>query len=127
MLPHRFPFRLVDRVEGGRVRVALTTDAVWLRGSEGYPAALAVEILAQSAILLLPETTSGGGKGLLAGIDGAAFHASPAPGDVLSIEIRQTGRFGTVVRVEGTITRRSGRGDEEEPVAEAALLLARVD
>lgn len=120
MLPHEFPFRLVDLQRGEAASASLTANANWLRGGEGLPSALLIEILAQAAILLLPETGEGG-RGLLAGIDQAQFGETPLrPGERLEVRVERAGHFGRLAKVSGSI--RSSAG---ELVCQASLLLAR--
>lgn len=118
MLPHEYPFRLVERRRGEAVVVSLTVDASWCRGAGAYPAVLALEILAQAAILALPEADAGG-RGLLAGIDNARFLAPLEPGDELLARLELAGRFGRLIKVSGTLEDAQGRR-----LVEAGLLLA---
>ncbi len=121
MLPHRYPFQLVEERPGGGI-LRLTANATWIRGEGPLPAALGVEILAQAAICLLPELLEGGGKGLLAGIDQAELHAPLVVGEEWLCRIEIAGRFGRLVKVDGAIERIGG-----ERLVEAKLLLARTD
>src|SRR5512135_671755 len=68
-LPQRYPFRLVEQVRGERVVALLTVDGHWLRDAPALPPALALEMMAQAAHLLLAEDA--GAAVFLAGIDGA--------------------------------------------------------
>lgn len=119
MLPHEYPFRLTERLDGDRVGVRVSSGAAWMRGAGPLPAVLAIEILAQAAILLLPSL-SGAGKGLLAGVDHAEWLAPPTAGDSLEARIEVEGKFGALVKVRGKLIAASG-----ETVASASLLLAR--
>ena len=89
------------------------------RGPEGMPRVLAIEILAQAAILLLPDL-AGAGRGLLAGVDDASLQAPLLPGDTLSARIEVVGKFGALVKVRGTLA-----GDDGHEVASTTLMLAR--
>lgn len=128
MLPHAFPFRFAETVHEGRVAVSLSADAHWGRDGHPYPGTLAVEILAQAAILLLPGPESGDGgtakagqegEALLAGIDGAEIRAPLLPGERLWARLELDRRLGRLVKARGTLERDSG-----EEVARAGLLLA---
>lgn len=124
MLPHAFPFRLVETQEGGGVVVTLSAGGTWWRGRQGPPAVLALEILAQAAILVLArgdgqEGSRQEGRGLLAGVDRASFHRPLSPGDRLDARVELRGRFGRLVKVTGSLIRQDG-----EVVTEADLLLA---
>ena len=119
MLPHQFPFRLVDRLDGGRIVLVLSTNASWVRGADDLPRALGIEILAQAAMLLLPDGL-GRERGLLAGIDRAEFQRGIRAGDRLTVEATALGGFGKVMKVEGRVTDEHG-----EPLVTASLLVAR--
>jgi 3-hydroxyacyl-[acyl-carrier-protein] dehydratase len=101
LLPHRYPFLLVDRVlevEKGKYIKALknvTINEPFFNGHFPHrpvmPGVLMLEALAQAAALLSFETL---GKGLddntvyyFAGIDGARFKRPVEPGDQLIMEV----------------------------------------
>jgi 3-hydroxyacyl-[acyl-carrier-protein] dehydratase len=101
LLPHRYPFLLVDRVlevEKGKYIKALknvTINEPFFNGHFPHrpvmPGVLMLEALAQAAALLSFETV---GKGLdentvyyFAGIDGARFKRPVEPGDQLILEV----------------------------------------
>ena len=129
MLPQRYPFRLVERVEREEgeavVVVALSADATVLRGAGGADCSLslAVEILAQSALLLLGGAAGAGdqaaGAAFLGGIDEARLLAPLVPGDRLRAYAAVAGRLGAMVKLATRLER------DGERVAEAALLLVR--
>jgi 3-hydroxymyristoyl/3-hydroxydecanoyl-(acyl carrier protein) dehydratase len=116
VLPHTYPFRLADRVDGDAVEVCLTADALWSQGAE-IAGPLLVEAMAQAAMLLLasPQERQ---NGLLAGIDEAQFLAPVAPGDRLRATARLVGRLGGLVKLEATLER------DGTVVARSGLLLA---
>jgi len=116
VLPHAYPFRLADRVDGDEVDVCLTADATWSRGSE-LAAPLLVEAMAQAAMLLAarPEERAGA---MLAGIDDAQFLEPVRPGDHLRASARLIGKLGGLVKLEVTLKRNGG------VVARSGLLLA---
>lgn len=99
ILPHRYPFLLIDRViefERGKRLVAIknvTIDEPFFQGHfPGYPimpGVLVVEAMAQAgAILLMSELPDRHSKLVLfTGIDGAKFRRSVTPGDQLRFEI----------------------------------------
>jgi 3-hydroxymyristoyl/3-hydroxydecanoyl-(acyl carrier protein) dehydratase len=122
VLPHAFPFRLVDRT-GGRAALPLlwTVNAALGRGAAEVPAVLAIEMMAQAALVLLAGEAGGGpgeGAGLLAGVDGVTFHAPLAAGDRLEAHAELAGRFGRLLKVRGRLTR------DGATVVEGDLLLA---
>ncbi len=118
MLPHEFPFRLVETRPDGRTFARLTTGASWARDAAAYPDAWGIEILAQAAIVLLPHEGEGG-RGLLAGVDDARYYQRGQAGDTLRIELERKGQFGRLVKVSGRLLL-----DDETVVMEADLLLA---
>ncbi len=101
LLPHRFPFLLVDRIDAvdpGKSAhgTKLITGAEWLIGHtratgglRAMPHLLIVEALAQlsGAVLagLLPE--SAGAIGYFLGINAAHFRGEARPGDVLALHV----------------------------------------
>ena len=107
ILPHRYPFALVDRITDGE-------SGVWARGikcvsaGEPYfcghfpqkhvmPGVLILEAMAQVgavAILSLPENK--GKIALFGGVKNARFKRQVVPGDVLELECVLTKRRGPV-------------------------------
>jgi 3-hydroxyacyl-[acyl-carrier-protein] dehydratase len=108
LLPHRFPFLLVDRITaldpGRRAEgIKRLTGGEWFLGEAVHdpdppaelemPNALVVEALAQlSAAVLIGVVESGGGAvGYFMGLDRVRFRGRARPGDDLrlAIELRQ--------------------------------------
>lgn len=123
MLPHEYPFRLLDRRTDGTVVVLVSGNAAQVRGADELPAFLAVEVLAQSALVALVEPSgergsSDRGLGLLAGVQDVQFHAPLRPGDRLSVAATLLARLGALSKVRAELR----RGDEL--VVEGELLLA---
>jgi len=123
VLPHAYPFRLLDRGADGAVGVLVSGNAAQLRGGHELPAFLAVEVLAQSALSALGEplgaqASNGGGLGLLAGVQEVRFHAELRPGDRLLASATLLGRLGPLLKVRAEL-RRDGA-----VVVEGELLLA---
>ena len=107
ILPHRYPFALVDRITDGE-------SGVWAKGIKcvsvgepffcGHfpqkhvmPGVLILEVLAQVgavAILSLPENR--GKIALFGGVKNARFRRKVTPGDVLEMECVLTKRRGPV-------------------------------
>lgn len=107
VIPHRFPFLLVDRVvemELGKRIVAIknVTANEWFfqghfPGFQVMPGVLIVEALAQTgAILLLSDESTKGQIPLFAGIDGCRFRQQVTPGDTLTLEMEVLARRGPV-------------------------------
>ncbi|MDZ7801318.1 MAG: 3-hydroxyacyl-ACP dehydratase FabZ [Trueperaceae bacterium] len=97
LLPHRYPFLLVDRVlsQDGDDFVCLKNVTVnepffqgHFPGEPVMPGVLIVEALAQAAAvgLALREGESNGTTGYLAGIQDAKFRRKVVPGDTLHLE-----------------------------------------
>ncbi len=120
VIPHRYPFLLVDRVvelEPGSRVVALKNVTVNEPQFTGHfpdrpimPGVLMVEALAQAgavAVLSLPENR--GKLALFAAIDECRFRRTVLPGDTLRLEItveklqRMFGRARGVASVEGEV------------------------
>ncbi len=122
MLPHAYPFRLLDRRADGSVGVLISSNAAQLRGTVELPAFLAVEVLAQSALVALAgpgeDAASAGGLGLLAGVQEVRFHAPLRPGDVVAARAALLGRLGPLLKVRVELRR------SDELVVEGELLLA---
>lgn len=97
ILPHRFPFLMVDRFEGldgDRFRCTKNVShgephfVGHFPGEPVMPGVLIVEALAQAAAVALAvrEGLDEGALGYLAGVDGARFKRKVVPGDVLVLE-----------------------------------------
>lgn len=132
ILPHRYPFLLVDKIsemEPGKRAVGyknVTVNEPFFQGhfpgNPIMPGVLIVESMAQvgaAAILSLEEN-----KGKLAvftGIDKMRFRRQVKPGDTLKIEIE-------VVKIKGPMGKAKARaGVDDEVAAEGQLMFALVD
>jgi 3-hydroxyacyl-[acyl-carrier-protein] dehydratase len=113
ILPHRYPFLLVDRVvelEPGKRAVGIKQVSAnepqftgHFPGRPIMPGVLMVEALAQTAgIAVLTLEEYRGKIGLFAGIDECRFRRLVAPGDTLRLEVtveKLRGMFGRVKAV----------------------------
>ena len=107
ILPHRYPFLLVDRVESvvpGESAVAYKNVSMNESFFQGHfpgepimPGVLIIEALAQTgaiAILSLPEYK--GKIALFGGVDKLRFKRQVIPGDVLKLEVNIIKRKGSI-------------------------------
>jgi 3-hydroxyacyl-[acyl-carrier-protein] dehydratase len=126
VLPHRYPFLLVDRLvaqDGDRFEAVknVTVNEPFFVGhfpdEPVMPGVLIVEALAQAAAvgLAVREGIEDGAVGYLAGIDEARFRRKVVPGDVLRLE----GEILTFRRRLCKVAARARVGDET--AAEARL------
>lgn len=132
ILPHRYPFLLVDKIEElvpGVRAVGVKNVSVNEQYFQGHfpghpvmPGVLIIEAMAQVgavAVLSTPEFT--GKLALFAGIDKARFRRQVLPGDVLQLEVE-------LLRVRGSLGKGKGIAKVgDDTVAEAELLFALVD
>lgn len=122
LLPHRYPFLLIDRVtafEAGKSLTALKNVTINEPFFNGHfpnfpvmPGVLIIEALAQ-ACGTLSILTSGGRQDneiyFFVGIDNARFKRQVVPGDQLVFEVelltlkRDIGKFKAVAKVDGQI------------------------
>lgn len=121
ILPHRYPFLLIDRVielDPGKSITAIKC----LSGNEPFfqghfpdypvmPGVLQIEALAQTgAIMALQMPGNEGKAAFLTGVDGFKFRRQVVPGDVLKLEVKVAryrsgyGKADAVATVEGEVT-----------------------
>ena len=150
ILPHRYPFLLIDRViefDHGKRLVAIknvTMNEPFFQGhfpgAPIMPGVLVIEAMAQAgAILILSNIEDRHSKlAVFTGIDGAKFRRQIVPGDQLRFEIevlRMRSRIGKMVGrtfiegklvCEATLTCSIVNRGAETPAAEAAEPAAEV-
>jgi 3-hydroxyacyl-[acyl-carrier-protein] dehydratase len=129
LIPHRYPFLLVDRIEevepGVRavgVKNVSQNEPFFQGHFPDYPVmpgVLIVEALAQvGAVGVMGVEEYRDKLALFAGIDGVRFRRQVVPGDVLRMEVE-------IERLKGRVGRGKGRATVEgERVCEAALMFA---
>jgi 3-hydroxyacyl-[acyl-carrier-protein] dehydratase len=133
ILPHRYPFLLVDRVEelvvGERIRAvkAVTMGEPFFQGhfpgDPVMPGVLVLEALAQAAAILGYKSLPPGGPRvtLLMGIDGARFRRPVVPGDRLVLEAK-------ILRLKSNVVKTSAKATVDgELCAEAEFLAMLAD
>lgn len=130
MLPHRYPFLMVDRIEElepGVRAVGIKNVTIGEPYFEGHfpgnpvmPGVLIVEALAQTAAVLGYETHPSyqqGGGVLLMGLDRVRFRRPVVPGDTLRLEVTLKKERGAIWRVEGHATVDGERAAEAQLMA----------
>ena len=133
ILPHRYPFLLVDRIlewEQNRRAVGIknvTANEPFFQGHfPGHPimpGVLILEAMAQVGGVLLLRSVPDRSEKLIyfTGIDKARFRRPVVPGDVLRFELSVLKLRGTICRMKGEVT------VDGELVAEAEIMSAMVD
>jgi beta-hydroxyacyl-ACP dehydratase FabZ len=132
VLPHRYPFLLVDRIiEMGEMSIAgiknVTVNEPFFQGHfperPVMPGVLIVECMAQVAGVLIGKKTPDAHKKLmfLASIENAKFRRTVEPGDQLRVEA-------TITRFRASAAKVTGKATVDGiVVAEAELMCAIVD
>jgi len=112
ILPHRFPFLLVDRiVEISDKRIAgikcVTMNEWFFQGHFPerpiMPGVLQIEAMAQTGAVMARLLSGKGSIALLAGVEQAKFRRVIGPGDVLRIEVEELYRRRNFGRTAGRI------------------------
>ena len=125
LIPHRYPFLLVDRVEEVEPGVRavgiknVTQNEPFFQGHfpdyPVMPGVLIVEGMAQvGAVGVMTLEEYGGKLALFAGIDGVRFRRQVIPGDVLRMEVEISRLKGRVGRGKGSATVNGERACEAE-------------
>ena len=116
MIPHRYPFLLIDRV----VELEVDKHAVGLKNVtinepffQGHfprqpvmPGVLIIEAMAQTAAVLVVETLEGAAAGKLVyfmTVDDARFRKPVLPGDTLKIRVEKLRNRGNVWKFSGQV------------------------
>jgi 3-hydroxyacyl-[acyl-carrier-protein] dehydratase len=134
LLPHRYPFLLVDRVvefEPLKRMVALKSVTMnepffagHFPGHPVMPGVLILEALAQTAALLAMKSVPGDWSKkvtYLMGVDGARFRKPVVPGDRLELHVE-------VIKAKGAVWKEKGVAKVDgEVVAEAEFLAMMAD
>ena len=129
ILPHRYPFLLVDRileVEPGVRAVGIknvTANEPQFTGhwpdNPVMPGVLILEAMAQvGGVLLLTGIESEGKLALFGGVDRARFRRQVVPGDQIRFEVEMLRRKSSIGKVKGVAS------VDDEVAAEAELMFA---
>ena len=125
LIPHRYPFLLVDRVEELEPGVRavgiknVTQNEPFFQGHfpdyPVMPGVLIVEAMAQvGAVGVMTLEDYQGKLALFAGIDGVRFRRQVIPGDVLRMEVEISRLKGRIGRGKGSATVNGERACEAE-------------
>lgn len=129
LVPHRYPFLLVDRIEELEPGVRavgiknVTQNEPFFQGHfpdyPVMPGVLIIEAMAQvGAVGVMAGGEHGDKLALFAGIDGVRFRRQVLPGDVLRLEVE-------IERLKGQVGRGRGQATVDgERVCEADLMFA---
>jgi len=132
ILPHRYPFLLVDRIEKiqpGKKAVGyknITINEPFFQGhfpgNPIMPGVLIVEALAQvGAAAMLAVEENRNKLAVFTGIDKMRFRRQVRPGDSLKLEIE-------VIKIKGPMGKAKARASvDDETAAEGQLMFALVD
>ncbi|SRR3989339_277669 len=115
LLPHRFPFLLVDRVEiieeGKKVRgiknITMNEDCFngHFPGNPVFPGVLQVEAMAQTGgVMMLRNPALQGKNVLFVSINNVKFRRMVFPGDQLVMEVESTRFGGRIAAMKGKAT-----------------------
>lgn len=132
ILPHRYPFLLVDRIlkiEGTKKIVGLKNVTINEEFFQGHfpghavmPGVLVIEAMAQvGGVLLLSLSGNAGKLAYLGGVDSMRFRKPVLPGDTLVTEVELLKSRGTIGRVRATAS------VDNEVVAEGEFIFALVE
>ena len=113
IIPHRYPFLLVDKItelEVGKEATGIKCVSANEEFFNGHfpefpvmPGVLIIEALAQvGAIIILSEEENKGKLAFFGGIKSARFKQKVVPGDVLELHCEITGRRGNIGYGKGT-------------------------
>ena len=114
LLPHRYPFLLVDRIvdmDGDRSATGIKNVSINEPFFQGHfpsepvmPGVLIVEAMAQTAAVLVVATFGAESEGKLVyfmSIDGVRFRRPVMPGDRLELHVRKAQSRGNVWKFDG--------------------------
>jgi len=119
ILPHRYPFLLVDKVleidedEIKAIKNVSINEPYFVGHFPEYPimpGVLQIEGLAQTAgILMLKDKQEGDSVPLFLGIDKARFKKEVRPGETITYNVKLLNENSGVYRFEGKVTNKEGK------------------
>jgi UDP-3-O-[3-hydroxymyristoyl] N-acetylglucosamine deacetylase/3-hydroxyacyl-[acyl-carrier-protein] dehydratase len=131
ILPHRFPFLMVDRVlriDGNKITAAknVTINEPYFQGHFGdypiMPGVLQLEAIAQVAgILMLKQAENFGKLAYFMSAESVKWRKPVRPGDTIIIEVELTKTRGKIGKAKGTCL------VDKEPVSEAEVTFVLID
>ena len=114
LIPHRYPFLLIDRVIEAKRGYCVAEKCVTINepyfqghfpGRPMMPGVLQIEAMAQAAcVARIAEPESDGRMGVFAAVEMAKFKRQVIPGDVLRIEVVEIARKSSFGKCHGKIT-----------------------
>jgi beta-hydroxyacyl-ACP dehydratase FabZ len=129
VLPHRYPFLLIDRIlelVPGEAAVGIKNVSANEPFFEGHfpgrpvmPGVLIIEAMAQTAGVLMGDQTESGAVPLFLGVDKARFRRQVVPGDQLRLEVK-------LLRKRRNVCRVAGRAYVDETLAAEAEMMATI-
>jgi 3-hydroxyacyl-[acyl-carrier-protein] dehydratase len=128
LIPHRYPFLMIDRVVGvkpGEEATGIKNVSINEHYFQGHfperpvmPGVLVIEAMAQTAAVLVVHTLGPGSEGKLVyfmSVDSARFRRPVFPGDVLAVRVVKKQQHRNVWKFDGTAH------VHDKPVAEATF------
>ncbi len=114
LIPHRYPFLLIDRVVDitpGECATGIKNVSINENYFQGHfparpvmPGVLIIEAMAQTAAVLVVHTLGAGSEGKLVyfmSIDSARFRRPVVPGDTLAVRVARAHQRGNVWKFDG--------------------------
>ena len=114
MIPHRYPFLMIDRVENAvadkgcvGIKNVSMNEAIFqghFPTDPVFPGVLIIEAMAQTAAVLVVATFGAGSEGKLVyfmSIDGVRFRRPVMPGDRLELHVRKAQSRANVWKFDG--------------------------
>ena len=138
IIPHRYPFMLVDRIDElieGKSAVGVKNVSINEPFFQGHfpsrpimPAVLIVEALAQvGAVIVLKDPKNADKLAVFTGIDGFRFKRQVVPGDTLRLEAELTSIRHNIGRATAAAYIEGDGGETDKKVTEGTIMFAIID